>query len=105
MMIIKPWDPTLPWDENFSRAIIASSDQAAFFLYTFHPGQAMTSHTHPFSAEFLFILQGEATISVDTESVLAGPFTTIVVPPEAVHSITNNSSIPVRVASFMSPKP
>lgn len=92
-------------DEHFGRSVVASSDTAALFVYSFKPGQSMTDHTHPFSAEFLTVIEGEALISVGEESVLAEPDTVVVVPPEAVHAIHNNTQKPLLVASFMSPKP
>jgi quercetin dioxygenase-like cupin family protein len=92
-------------EERFGRSVVFSSDIAVQFIYTFHPGQAMTDHTHPFSAEFITVLEGEAQISVDTESVLVEEFGVVLVPPEAVHSIHNHTDKPLVVMSFMSPKP
>jgi quercetin dioxygenase-like cupin family protein len=92
-------------DEKFGRSVVLSSDTAAQFLYTFKPGQAMTDHTHPFSTEFITVLEGEAQISVGTESVLAEPNSVVMVPAEEVHSIHNYTDEPLVVLSFMSPKP
>ena len=91
--------------ERFGRSVVMSADTAALFLYSFQPGQAMTDHTHPFSAEFLTVIEGEAQISIRTETFLAGVNDVVIVPPEAVHSIHNHSKKPLLVASFMSPKP
>ncbi len=65
----------------------------------------MSDHTHPFSGEFLSVIEGEALISVGVESVLAQPHSVTFVPPEAVHSIHNHGTTPLLVTSFMSPKP
>ena len=65
----------------------------------------MPDHTHPFSGEFLSVIEGEALISVGVESVLAQPHSMTFVPPEAIHSIHNHGSAPLLVTSFMSPKP
>ncbi len=92
-------------DEKFGRSVVLSSDTAVQFIYTFKPGQAMTDHTHPFSTEFLTVLEGEAVISVGTESVMAVTNSVVIVPPEEVHSIWNHSDAPVIIMSFMSPKP
>jgi len=92
-------------ENRFGRSVVLTSDTAVMFLYSFKPGQAMTDHTHPFSTEFLTVIEGEALITVGTESVLAEPGTAVAVPPEAVHSIQNKSQEPLVVASFMSPKP
>jgi quercetin dioxygenase-like cupin family protein len=91
--------------ERFGRSVVLSSDTAVLFLYSFQAGQAMTDHTHPFSNEFLQVIQGEATITVDVETVLAKPGEVIFVPREFVHSIHNHTDRPLVVSSFMSPKP
>ena len=92
-------------DERFGRSAVLSSNQAALFLYCFKPGQEMPDHTHPFSAEYLLVLEGEAVISMDVESVLAGVHQAVLIPPEAVHAISNAGSAPLVIASFMSPRP
>jgi len=90
---------------GFGRSGVITSDNSVLFLYTFKPGQAMTEHTHPFSNEYLTVIEGEALISVGVESVLVSPQQVVFVPREAVHSIHNHSARPLLVASFMSPKP
>ncbi len=94
-----------PQSERFGRSVVMSSDTAALFVYTFKPKQAMTDHTHPNSTEFVAVLQGEASISVGTETILAGPGDVVLVPPELVHSIHQRGSALLVVASYMSPKP
>lgn len=92
-------------DERFGRSVVAASDTAVLFLYSFKPGQAMTDHTHPFSAEFITVLAGEAAITIGTETVLAQVDDVVIVPPEVVHSIQNQGQEPLLVTSLMSPKP
>jgi quercetin dioxygenase-like cupin family protein len=92
-------------DEKFGRSVVFSTDTAAQFMYTFKPGQAMTEHTHPFSAEYIVVLEGEAQISVGTESVLAEINAVVLVLPEEVHAIYNHGREPLIILSFMSPKP
>ncbi len=94
-----------PQNERFGRSVVMSSDTAALFVYTFKSGQAMTDHTHPFSTEFVAVLQGEATISVGTETILAAPGDVVYVPAEAVHAIRQRGGALLVVASYMSPKP
>jgi mannose-6-phosphate isomerase-like protein (cupin superfamily) len=65
----------------------------------------MTEHTHPFSAEYIVVLEGEAQISVGTESVLAEINAVVLVLPEEVHAIYNHGREPLIILSFMSPKP
>ncbi|MEW6517187.1 MAG: cupin domain-containing protein [candidate division FCPU426 bacterium] len=92
-------------DEGFGRSVVITSDNSVLFLYTFKPGQAMTEHTHPFTNEYVTVIEGEALISVDVESVLVAPQQVVFIPRESVHSIHNHSSKPLIVASFMTPKP
>lgn len=91
--------------DRFGRSVIATSDSAVLFLYSFNPGQSMTDHTHPFSNEFLTVMEGEAMITVGTESVLAEPGQVVLVPKESVHAIQNLTDERLLVTSFMSPKP
>ncbi len=92
-------------NDHFGRSVVLSSDNAAFFLYAFKPGQAMTEHSHPFSTEYLLVLEGEAVISVGTESVLAVPDAVVVIPAESVHAMYNHTQRPLLIGSFMTPKP
>jgi quercetin dioxygenase-like cupin family protein len=88
-------------DERFGRSVVLSSDTAVLFMYSFKPGQAMTEHTHPFSNEFITVVEGEAVISVGVESVLAEPHMVVFAPKEVVHSIHNYTDKPLIVTSFM----
>lgn len=92
-------------DNHFGRSTVLSSDNAVLFVYSFLPGQAMTEHSHPFSHEFITVLEGESVISVGVESILAFPNTVVFVPREAIHSIQNHTQRPLLVSSFMTPKP
>lgn len=91
--------------ERFGRSVVFSSDTAVMFIYSFHPGQAMTEHTQPFAHVILHVLEGEAHVSVATETVMAPAGTVISIPPETVQAIYNRSDRPLVVASYMSPKP
>jgi quercetin dioxygenase-like cupin family protein len=91
--------------ERFGRSVVLTSDNSVLFLYSFKPGQAMTEHTHPFSNEYLTVVEGEAVISVGVESVIAKPQHVVFVPREEHHSIHNNTDKPLLVTSFMTPKP
>lgn len=92
-------------DEKFGRSVVASGDTSVLFVYSFKIGQAMTDHTHPFSTEFISVLEGEARISVGTETFLATVGDVVQVSAEAVHAIHQQGQVPLVVLSFMSPKP
>lgn len=91
--------------DRFGRSVVMTSDNSVLFLYSFKPGQTMTDHTHPFSNEYLTVIEGEAVISVGVESVEVKPHEVVFVPREEIHSIQNKSKKPLLVSSFMSPKP
>ncbi len=91
--------------KGFGRSMVVTSDNSVLFLYSFKAGQAMTEHTHPFSNEYLTVIEGEAVISVGVESVLAFPSQVIFVPREARHAIYNRGKKPLLVTGFMTPKP
>lgn len=92
-------------EERFGRSVVLTTDNSVLFVYSFKPGQAMTEHTHPFSQEYLTVIEGEALISVGVESVLVHPNEVVFVNREVIHSIHNNTDKPLLVSSFMAPKP
>lgn len=92
-------------EEKFARQVVHSCDHAVLFIYSFLPGQAMSEHTHPFSHEFITVLEGEAVISVGVESVIAVQDDVLLINPEEIHAIQNHSNKPLVVSIFMSPKP
>ena len=68
----------------------------SFFLVTNEPGQGPGLHRHPYS-ETWTVLEGQATITVGDEQVVARAGDTAVVGPHVWHGFTNTGSGTLRV--------
>lgn len=68
----------------------------SFFLVTNEPGQGPGLHRHPYS-ETWTVLEGEATITVGDERVVARAGDTAVVGPHVWHGFTNTGAGTLRV--------
>lgn len=56
------------------------------------PGEVHILHHHPDIAEFYYVLEGSAEITVEGEAVQAVPGTFCYIPVNAKHKITNNTA-------------
>ncbi|MFD6443987.1 cupin domain-containing protein [Promicromonospora sp. NPDC060204] len=68
----------------------------SFFLVTNDPGQGPGLHRHPYS-ETWSVLEGEATITIGDETVVARAGDTAVVQPDVWHGFTNTGTGTLRM--------
>ncbi len=68
----------------------------SFFLVTNDPGQGPGLHRHPYT-ETWSVLEGEATITIGDETVVARGGDTAVVGPNVWHGFTNTGTGTLRV--------
>ena len=68
----------------------------SFFLVTNDPGQGPGLHRHPYS-ETWSVLEGEATITIGDQKVVARAGDTAVVQPDVWHGFTNTGTGTLRV--------
>ncbi|GAA1652513.1 cupin domain-containing protein [Georgenia ruanii] len=68
----------------------------SFFLVTTDPGQGPGPHRHPYS-ETWHVLEGEATLTIGDETVVARTGDTAVVGPGIWHGFTNTGSGTLRM--------
>ena len=54
------------------------------------PGKVLDLHNHPEDAEFYYVLEGKAKVTVDEELIDATPGTAIYIPVAAKHKIVND---------------
>jgi mannose-6-phosphate isomerase-like protein (cupin superfamily) len=66
-------------------------------------GRVPSSHAHPGQEERFTVLEGRMRFRVGWRRVLAGPGTTVLVPPGTVHHFANPGPDPVRVAVLTKP--
>lgn len=68
----------------------------SFFLVTNDPGQGPGLHRHPYS-ETWSVLEGEATITIGDQTIVARAGDTAVVRPDVWHGFTNTGTGTLRV--------
>jgi len=62
---------------------------------TLAPGTATQPHRHPHTEEIYYLLAGTARINVQNETRDLGPLDAVLIPPDALHHITNTGSTPL----------
>jgi oxalate decarboxylase/phosphoglucose isomerase-like protein (cupin superfamily) len=66
-------------------------------LARFGPGESRRPHHHPGASEVYVMLSGELVIHIDGKDTTATYGTAVYIPPDAVHSIRNDSAEPAEV--------
>jgi len=89
-----PWkrnDDPRDW-LNYKRLIWreTGSNDLCIGLGSLDPGKILDLHHHPEDAEFYYVLEGEAEVTVDEELIDATPGTAIYIPAAAKHKIVND---------------
>lgn len=68
------------------------------------PGERITEHYHPYSEEFVYVIEGLLTLVVDGTQVLElGPGDATMIPIGRPHKLNNDGTEPVRVVFHNSP--
>jgi quercetin dioxygenase-like cupin family protein len=68
----------------------------SFFLVTNDPGEGPGLHRHPYS-ETWTVLEGQATIRLGADTIVATAGDTAVVPPDQWHAFTNTGTSSLRI--------
>ena len=68
------------------------------------PGESLKPHITPVDV-FIYVLEGEASITIGDETETVGPDAVIENPKDIVHYIANNSTSDVRVLVCKTPRP
>ncbi|MBL1078314.1 cupin domain-containing protein [Nocardia sp. 2] len=63
------------------------------------PGESIEKHQHPVT-EFLYLINGEATVWVEGETQVLTEGDVVVLEPDKLHSVSNTGSEPFRLFSF-----
>ena len=67
------------------------------------PGEVVTEHFHPYSEEFLYVVEGELRIDLDGEARTVRSNQTLFVPKGVRHRMVNAGSGPAVAVFFLSP--
>jgi putative monooxygenase len=67
------------------------------------PGEYVAEHLHPYSEEFLYVLEGRVTVRVNGEPVEVGADEGVLVPIGARHRVVNDGDEPAHVVFHLAP--
>lgn len=67
------------------------------------PGEVVTEHYHPYSEEFLHVVAGELSMTLDGAAVSLGPGDSLMVPIGTRHRLVNVGAVQAHVVFHLSP--
>jgi putative monooxygenase len=67
------------------------------------PGERIAEHYHPYSEEFLFVVEGDATVDLDGEPWELATGAALLIPPGTRHRVRNPGAVPVRFVFHLGP--
>lgn len=67
------------------------------------PGERITEHHHPYSEEFIHVVEGELRVDLAGAPTTVRADQAVFVPKGVPHRIVNDSAVPVRVVFFLGP--
>jgi putative monooxygenase len=67
------------------------------------PGERIAEHYHPYSEEFLYLVEGELTVDLDGEPRVLRPGDAVLVPPGTRHRLRNTGTVAVRCVFQLGP--
>ena len=83
---------------NIARELIGGDHgglRACILFVDAPPGRGPSPHSHPYE-EVLIVLEGEATMTVGDEELVAGAGDVVIVPADTPHAFTNTGEGPLR---------
>lgn len=76
---------------------------AAMTHLTYLPGAHVTSHRHVYVTEIIYVLEGNLTVRIGTETKILSKDSTAFVPPKTFHELMNDSADVVKFLQYYSP--
>ncbi|HET9142515.1 cupin domain-containing protein [Actinophytocola sp.] len=67
------------------------------------PGEFVSEHYHPYSEEFLYVIEGQLEMTVDGTVITLAPGDSLWIPIGAKHRLVNNTSAPARGVFQLAP--
>ena len=69
----------------------------------FQPGAIVPEHVHKTEMEAVYVISGNAKMTIGKQTYEIGPGFAIYVPPDTPHSLTNDGKVPVEVIHMYAP--
>ena len=76
---------------------------AAMTHLTYLPGAHVPSHRHVYVTEIIYVLEGNLTVRIGTETKILSKDSTAFVPPKTFHELMNDSADVVKFLQYYSP--
>ncbi len=76
---------------------------AAMTHLTYLPGAHVPSHRHVYVTEIIYVLEGNLTVRIGTETKILAKDSTAFVPPKTFHELMNDSADVVKFLQYYSP--
>ncbi len=76
---------------------------AAMTHLTYLPGAHVESHRHVYVTEIIYVLEGNLTVRIGTETKILSKDSTAFVPPKTFHELMNDSADVVKFLQYYSP--
>jgi quercetin dioxygenase-like cupin family protein len=95
----------IPGGREFLFKVVSADTDGAYSLgeFVLPPAGAALPHIHRENEEAFYVLDGEFTVGVGEQTVMARPGSFILVPRGTVHSLHNAGSAPAKLLFVISP--
>jgi mannose-6-phosphate isomerase-like protein (cupin superfamily) len=92
-----------PWGENAHGWWLLKNPHLSVVQEKAPPGNAELRHCHHQARQFIFVLEGEATVELESDVFVLNQFEGIEIPPKAYHQFRNESDKEVTYLVISSP--
>jgi mannose-6-phosphate isomerase-like protein (cupin superfamily) len=91
--------------DKFFKSTLFQSSRLLLGLNCLEPGQEQHTHTHASQDKFYFVIEGQGTFVVGTETSQAGPGMVIWAPAGVDHGVTNTGAARLVLLVGIAPAP
>jgi mannose-6-phosphate isomerase-like protein (cupin superfamily) len=104
-LLLGPGEGDVTADRPERTTIIkAGINELTVLWFRYEPGErGPDAHVHHEHSDCFYALEGEITFELGSETVVVGPGTFVLVPPDVAHSFRNDGSVTARFLNFHAP--
>ncbi len=92
-------------DEKMKKLKVFETPRFFCDVYCFEPGQVQQAHAHGDQDKLYFVLEGQGTFRIGTESQILEEGQGTMAPAGEEHGVVNHTDTRLRVLVFMAPNP
>jgi mannose-6-phosphate isomerase-like protein (cupin superfamily) len=90
-------------NNRYFRKVVDTTPTQQLVLMSLDPGVEIGKEIHPYNTQFIKIEQGSCVAMLENEYIKLSKDHFIVVPPNKLHNIINNSNKPLKLYTIYSP--